>query len=637
MKQLSTRTKILLMALAAIIIVSPWLGGGSVEGVVFELIFILTALALFLLMMVFRVEEKELIITKKPWAFIFLGVFIVAGIISSVFSIQIYESWSLFLLFLAEIAIFFILTQITNKNVLKAGAWLFIIMGSLVSLAGFVLYFISASERDFRLDSVLYNPNFLAGYLIGILPVSLIALFLVSSKKIKILLYILNIILSTAFLLTISYTGFVSLVPLLIFIAIYFRKKIFQKQNILLAISLIIIIVLSAFTLQSIRSYTSGQEQDLQTAAYNVATSDSESYRLNYLKTGGTIFSENAVGGIGLGNIKLAYQEIQKTISETPRSTHNVYLDILIEMGILGIIGFVGFILVLFFRNIKLISRENIYFTGLFLGWVGILIHGAIDFIWEKQIIVVHFFVLSGLLYGYYLSTKTSLVITKKFNKIFALVFILLVLLFIGRGVQVAMGQYYHTRGEHHEELSSYNSSIGFYEQAWQINKDPKSLARIGVLQYATNQLEAAEQSALQWIEVSPNDAESYQLLGRVYKLQGNLESAEKQFKKALELSPLVHSSIMLDLIENYYLLGKYDSIISEVDPYIEIYNTQNRQQPTELRKAEISLNLAKMLDYLGETYLIQGDRDKARESWERAISERPAYGIAKNKLQALE
>lgn len=622
MEKISLRVYILIFTIALITIICPWLGGGLTEGFAYETILILTALGLFLFSTILLIEKKEIIIEKKSTLLISLLIFIIALIISSIFSFRQYNSWSEIIIWLAGIALFFIVSQISNEKTIKIISWIGILMAAVISLTGFILFFTSSSESDLRLDSFLYNPNLLAGYLIGLWPIAMSIIFL--SHK-KVILYILNIIIGTGFILTVSYTGWVSFVPVVLFWLIYFRKKIFTKKGIIFTGLAVILIFSCTASLRYFHTSSLKQGLSIQTTISSSHGATSYYQRLYFLEVGTKIFMEHPLTGIGLNNLKLAYQKIQKNIMEIPRSTHNSFMDIAVETGIFGITGWLGFILILFIKNIYYLRKnKNFYFVGLFLGCSGMLINSGLDFAWQIKIVVINFFIFSGILYG-----MTIINANKKNNKIIPIICILLSLIFLGRGIQIFYSQNNQIKGERYEELKKYDQAINYYQTAWQYNKNPILLSKIGILQYTEKNYASAESTALTWIKNSPHDPAAYQLLGRIYKQKNNLLAAKEQFIKADQLAPLINTEIKQDLIEIYYLLQEYDTLIKTSEAYIKIYDTQVRSGFDQ----NLSLNLAKILDYQGEAYLALNNIEKACASWLAALNERPSYDIAQQKI----
>lgn len=636
MEKISLRIKILIIILALIVVICPFLGGGLTEGFVYEIILILTGLTVFLYSMVLQVQKEKIIWEKNPWPLVFLGLFIIALILSSIFSIRPYNSVSDSIIWLCGIFLFFLLSQLTNEGIIKKFSWLFIIIGGLVSLIGFVLFIISKSEMDLRLDSVLYNPNSLAGYLIGIWPIALVLLFSDLKKSWKILLITLNIIIGTAFILTVSYTGWASMLPILLFIIFYFHKKIFKIKFVLASLISIVIIISALFCLRFYHNKSTPTGAEIAPAVSSSHAISSFTQRQYFLQVGYEIFVKHPITGIGLNNLKLAYQQIQNNVIETPRSTHNNYLDLLVETGLLGLLVFLGFIFSLFFKITKF--KNNYFILGLFLGWLGLLMHGAVDFAWQTKIVIINFFVISGLLYGYYLKqTETKHISSQQKVKYNLIIILLLIfsILFIARGVQIFYSNYLQSEGERYQELQGYTKAIDNFQQAWKINKDPELLAKIGILQYTKEDYTAAETTAKQWIINSPQDANAYQLLGRIYKEQNKLAEADEQFTKAVSLNPLNNIEINTDLMEIYLMQKKYSEIIAATDPYLTI-NSEKINTTSELVKIT-NIDRAKMLNYLGEAYLALGDKTKAKESWQRALTERPSYAVVQEKINQLE
>lgn len=192
------------------------------------------------------------------------------------------------------------------------------------------------------------TPNTLAGYLIMIIPLAI-------ENKSK-MWFIVPI--SLALLLTKSLGALLSLFLGLI---IYFRlrKRLQRKEFILFSGLLIIIGALL------IMRYV-GQKEHTQPFFSAVM-------RLNYWKDTLEIIKARPLTGVGLGNFNLNYS----------RYTHNSYLQIWAEMGILGLIS-IGWLIINILghlvKNIGIPSSNNKLIPILFLANTVFLIHNFIDF-----------------------------------------------------------------------------------------------------------------------------------------------------------------------------------------------------------------------------------------------------------------
>lgn len=634
MEKISLRIKILLAIVSLIIAICPFLGGGLTEDFAWSVILLLSALVLILFAFYIIIEKKEILLEKKPWPLFFLIIFIVVGVLSSIFSIRTYNSWSELIIWLAAIVIFFIFSQLSSEKIIKYFSWLYLAVGSAVSLTGFFLYIFSQAKTNLRLESVFYQPNLLAGFLISILPIALTLSFLDNKKNIKILLFLINILIGTAFILTFSYTGWFCLLFVLIILFIKYRQKLFNKKFLFVALLSLLIIISSVFIIRYAHTASWQTTTSISQTISEEHAAISYTQRLDFIKMGSAIFLKYPLTGIGFNNLKLVFVQLQKNVVETPRSLHNHYLDLLVAMGIFGLLSFVGFIISLCKKNKKVTS--NFYCFGLFLGCLGILLHGAIDFAWQSQIIVINFFIFSGLLYGLYLRNNQT--VTKK-NKLLRIAIIILCLIFASifllRGIQIYLGNRYQANGDFYQDARNLNVALESYQTAWKYNKDPNLLGKIGIIEYTKKKYEAAEKTSLHWLKLSPQDANAYQLLGRVYRQQNKITEAEAQLTKAIALNPLNNIEIKNDLMEIYLQEKKYTLIIEQVDPFLDIY--QDKPTVNDQIMDSTNMNMAKMLDYLGEAYLAQGVPAKAKESWERALAIRPSFQIAKNKLDELE
>ncbi len=211
------------------------------------------------------------------------------------------------------------------------------------NLEPFVLDYLSRKRVFFP----FVTPNTLAGYLAMIVP-----LVLLHKKKIYFI-----ITLSFALLLTKSLGGLLSLfLALLIY---FFLQGKFEKRKVVLFLALVVIIS-STFIIRS-----TGQKPHLKPAFSTIM-------RLNYWKDTLKIIKANPLTGVGLGNFNLPQS----------RYSHNSYLQIWAETGILGIVSFLWLIISVLKSAVKNIknSQNKKLLAGLITANAIFLIHNLIDF-----------------------------------------------------------------------------------------------------------------------------------------------------------------------------------------------------------------------------------------------------------------
>jgi O-antigen ligase len=191
------------------------------------------------------------------------------------------------------------------------------------------------------------TPNTLGGYLAMLIPLAL-------ACKNKILL---AIPLFFTLLLTRSIGALLSLLAALM-LYFYLRGR-FSKKEILI-FSILVITIACIFTLR-----TQTQKQHLQ-------PSFSTAMRWNYWKDTVAIIQAHPLMGVGLGNFNLTYS----------RYSHNSYLQIWAETGVLGITAFIWLVMLILRFSLKNLERtpDKQKTAALICAACVFLMHNLIDF-----------------------------------------------------------------------------------------------------------------------------------------------------------------------------------------------------------------------------------------------------------------
>jgi O-antigen ligase len=187
-----------------------------------------------------------------------------------------------------------------------------------------------------RVFSPFVTPDVLAGYLIMILPLAVLR------KKVFIIIPVF-----LALLLTRSLGALISIL-LAVWIYFYVNGKFSRKA--ILGLAGLLLIVIAVFIIRSVDPDGHGQPW------FSLVM------RLNYWRDALVIIKEHLLTGVGIGNFNLCYS----------RYTHNAYLQIWAEMGILGITSFLWLI----FRILQSNKRVSI----LSIAIIVFLIHNLVDF-----------------------------------------------------------------------------------------------------------------------------------------------------------------------------------------------------------------------------------------------------------------
>lgn len=226
------------------------------------------------------------------------------------------------------------------------------------------------------------NPNLFGGYMLAIIPASLMCFIIPYTKKHYVLsVFGLLIFLMSAF--TIILTGcrgaYIGLFIELLLMAVLtyrwlepFYKKIFGI--LLTAVSIVTCFVV--VTLPSLRA------RILSIFAFRGDSSNS--FRFNVYNSCLQMFKDNWLLGIGCGNQN--FREIYGLYMKTgfdALSAYNIYLETAVESGIFALLAFIGFLFYNIKNAIEYILKNNnefSYITAIALiSIIGILVHGFVD------------------------------------------------------------------------------------------------------------------------------------------------------------------------------------------------------------------------------------------------------------------
>jgi len=106
------------------------------------------------------------------------------------------------------------------------------------------------------------------------------------------------------------------------------------------------------------------------------------------------------ITGIGVGSFNLVYP-IYSFNAAYAYHSHNIFLQVFIEMGIIGFSVFVGIIILYIqkmYYGVRNSLNKNRYIGAVILGgFVGFLIQGFADYLWFDYRIILLFWMIVGL------------------------------------------------------------------------------------------------------------------------------------------------------------------------------------------------------------------------------------------------
>lgn len=212
-------------------------------------------------------------------------------------------------------------------------------------------------ERAF---SPFISPNLLAGYLAIVFMTCLGVTVKILAEKKKTLILPINITSLIIILITVFLTkslGVLIILTIAIFLFLLLTKLINKKTLLIIALFISVFLSIANTRSKNINTYTQ--------------PNFSLSQRIDYTKNTLEIIKNHPWVGTGIGNFSLPQT----------RYTHNSYLQIWAELGLLPLLAWLAIVFIFLNRFILLLQTKVDYQElGIFLGGLVFLLHNLIDF-----------------------------------------------------------------------------------------------------------------------------------------------------------------------------------------------------------------------------------------------------------------
>lgn len=327
-------------------------------------------------------------------ATIFFILFLVACSVSTIFSIDLDRSVPRLFLYYAYFITFTsirsIFPTLLNKEILATYYLLLITILSIISLYyTLIVKYVNRAQEGVSFMWVYYGHNHLSALLIFALPISLYFLKKYWHKK-----YVSVVVFTTCFLvlalyLTFSRASIISLVSASTFGIVFFRFIPKQKIPLLFIIGFFILLL----TFMTIGAKQIGvTKPDILS-----------SVRLVYWKTAIANGFSHLITGTGLDTFRhLVYNSPHRVLKTD--FTHNFFLQILSDTGILGFLSSIGLIFSVFWqasktlivKTGKLDVKKRFFAWVLFVGLLASTLNTLVDFDWQLPAVFLSFWIFAG-------------------------------------------------------------------------------------------------------------------------------------------------------------------------------------------------------------------------------------------------
>ncbi|RLC36261.1 MAG: hypothetical protein DRH33_07300 [Candidatus Nealsonbacteria bacterium] len=618
---------------------------------------IMQVLVLFALMFwgIKMVSREEFKFTSTPLSFPLLS-FITICTLSLIWSNNFFVSLKELPLFLAGPLLYFAVTNnIYAEGQINRILNILLLVGGLFGIYGILQYrgidfsfWIRNIGRQ-QVFGLFGNVNFFAEYLIIPLPIAVSLFFASQNKFKKTLLLIAILAMGTSLIVTFTRSSYLGFGVSLIFMAILFitlQGKNFIKENkkffIIILVTIIIITLLFVIPNPLNKSGTVIYKIKSRVSVAQLSQSFSIGSRIANWKYTTLMIKDNPILGSGIGTYKYNSLKYQARFLEQGQNrsiypyvfatkTHNEYLQLWAELGIVGLGIFIWFIISYFCYGLRSIKRvKNRYKQGIIIGLMGAVVAVLFDGIFGFPLHLPATIVLFWLALALTIVTIKSEIgveenkITKKnSNKntkgekdnnisLFRhLLYIIIILLTIFLCVTVSRPfiarTYWYYGNEELERNKDVNKAIKMYEEA--LKWDPylgevyyqmgRTLQNRGIYNIALEYFEKAEKyvdhpdlpqdlaslylrinlfdkaaiklkQAISYQKDEKSMVPMYNQLGTIYLHLKNYQQAEMAFKNALEIDfDFVNSHYGLTSV--YLKQNRLEEALVELEKVIEL------------------------------------------------------------------
>ena len=406
-----------------------------------------------------------------------------------------------------------------------------------------------------RIFSTFVYPNSLAGYLCMIIPFAF-ELFRFDKERLK-FIYLRTLVISAiilviwffiqyqtnfipiallsvvffpitlfaALLLTLSKGGFLTITVYIVIYSISLMTNRFKFNKKKITLIIVIIMILMCLLAKS-------------TLRLNLKSFNA---RIKYWQAVKSMVIEKPLTGFGIGSFGSVYPKYRKIDSEETQFAHNIYLQIVAEIGIVGALVFFMFILNALFKFfLTKDNKNNAFYSACGFSLLTFFIHGFVDFDFSIPVLAFYAFFMIGAL-----DNQTKQYVLKTPLLKYASVLLIVILFFIFKTALNYLDAQAYFNASHYifNERKDTQKSLKYLYEAQKLDNDNSAFDFLmGSIYLSDNSYEKAIESFQQAVNKNPYRAAYHYHLGVALAKSGSNKNKEKalfEFSEAISYNPL--------------------------------------------------------------------------------------------------
>ncbi|QQG44335.1 MAG: O-antigen ligase family protein [Candidatus Roizmanbacteria bacterium] len=339
--------------------------------------------------LLFHVFKEDL--ARKNYTSLFFIGLIISTLISTFFSINLSSSIFSLILIVTYFIVFHTAKFIFPDNKAKNRLIIFFVLINFF-LAIISLYYTLINYGDHTSGGVsfmrvYFGHNHLSALLLFSIPLSFYLLTCLKQKIYKLFFWIIFVFLMISLYLTFARVSIISL--LTTFLITFFLLFKINKRILILStlVSSIIIIFMLATSVK--------RAQELKIRKFNTL---SLSVRLGYWQQSFDNFLQHPLIGSGPDTFRIVSKKSPRNIKPYTFFSHNLFIQLLTDMGIIGFIANLGLLISIIISSFKKLQKSTPMIYAIWIGMTALVINGLFDYDWQIASIPFIFWLLAGIL-----------------------------------------------------------------------------------------------------------------------------------------------------------------------------------------------------------------------------------------------